>query len=53
MVIPHYEVRETIEFESQNSGLQANQTLLTKNEDNLIFGSNVVYNETETREMHF
>jgi hypothetical protein len=27
--------------------------LLDKNEDNLVFGSNVVYNETETREMHF
>ena len=52
-VAPHYEVRETIEFEPANSGLQANETLLDTSEAKLIMGHNVVYNETETREMHF
>ena len=46
-------MRETIEFEPANSGLQANETLLDTSEANLIMGHNVVYNETETREMHF
>ena len=53
MVLPHYEIRETIEFEPANSGLQANLTLLETPEPDLIMGMNVVYNETETREMHF
>ena len=53
MVLPHYEVREAIEFVPANSGLQANETLTKSAEDDLILGSNVVYNETATREMHF
>lgn len=50
MIAPHYEVRETIEFEPNVSGLQANETLLNTAEADLVMGMNVVYNETETRE---
>ena len=53
MVSPHYEVRETIEFETPNSGLLANNTLLTTPEPDLTMGMNVVYNATEIREMQF
>lgn len=53
MLLPHYEVRETIEFEPENSGLQANETLTKTPESDLTMGMNVVYNETETRRMHF
>jgi hypothetical protein len=53
MVIPFYETRETITFTSANSGLQANNTLHDEQDSDLIFGSNAVYTDVDTREMHF
>ena len=53
MVMPHYEVREAIDFVSSNGGLQANTTLLTTPEPDLRMGMNVVYNATEIREMQY
>ena len=52
MVLPHYEVREAIDFFSSVGGKVANETLLQP-EANWVMGSNVVYNDTATRQMHF
>lgn len=48
MVLPHYEVREAIDFNSSVGGKVANETLLQP-EPNWVMGSNVVYNDTATR----
>ena len=53
LILPFYEEREVIDFTSDVSGLHANKTLTETSEENLVMGMNVVYNETETREMHF
>lgn len=51
--MPFYESRESVDFSSYASGLQANETLLTNGPDDWIMAMNVVYNDTETREMHW
>ena len=53
LILPFYEEREVIDFTSDESGLHANKTLTETSEADLVMGMNVVYNETETREMHF
>lgn len=50
--LPHYETRAAVYFDS-SSGRKANNTINTVAEDELVMGNNVVYNETETREMEF
>ena len=52
LVVPHYEVRAAVDFTSSEGGLVANETLL-ESEDTWVLGTNVVYNETETRQMMF
>ena len=52
-VAPHYETRVAIDLETNGGGLHANNTLLELPEADYVLGSNVVKNDTDTREMHF
>ena len=51
-VLPHYETRAAVFFDS-SSGRKQNNTLNTLPESDWVLGTNVVYNETDTREMEF
>lgn len=51
--MPFYESREAIDFTSYSSGLQANNTLVTNSPEDWVMAMNVVYNDTETRDMHW
>jgi hypothetical protein len=42
-----------VEFIASQGGLQANETMINMSEELLTLGMNVVYNESDTREMHF
>ena len=53
LILPFYEEREVIDFTSDVAGLHANKTLTETAEADLVMGMNVVYNRTETREIHF
>jgi hypothetical protein len=53
LILPFYEEREVIDFTSNVAGLHANMTLTNTDEPNLVMGMNDVFNDTETREMHF
>ena len=54
LVLPFYEEREAIDFTSDVAGLHANMTLSnTVLESNWLMGMNDVFDDVETREMHF
>ena len=46
-VAPHYEVREVIEFETENGGLQKNNTITAVEESALVMGMNVHYSHED------
>lgn len=52
-VAPHYEVRETIEFETENGGLQPNKSLRNVEESALVMGMNDVNTDEDVQEMRF
>lgn len=47
------ETRAAIDFVSSNAGQHLNETLINTPEPDRLFGMNVVYNETDVREMMF
>jgi hypothetical protein len=53
MMMPHYDQRVQVDFKPNKGELQANNTILETSGDDLTMGMNVVYNDTETRLMHF
>lgn len=51
-MLPHYEVREAVYFDT-DTGRKANNTMLTTLTVDQVFGHNVVFNATDQREINF
>ena len=52
IVLPYYEVRSAVEFDTDVGGVQPNKSLL-ESEESWVLGSNIVYTDEATRQAHF